>query len=245
MIEVLISMFGFIIILRILSHLQKFQVLNQRKAIQLFFLFQLPMYFLLFFKDLFIVSLIYIGIFLLGLIFFQKILTFFVKRTHEKRSIQFIDELILLMKTGKSAQTSLKISYSQLSEWEKTVFKPILFCFDVDSSSKVSTIHLQQEFYFTELAFILVSSTKVIDQLSSFREGLKIQRNLRHKSVQVTKQIRAQAVVAVFIYCGIFLLSWQHFNLKQEIGLILLSLSIFTVGQVLIFIIGGRIKWKT
>ncbi len=244
MIEVLISMFGIVIILRILSHLRKFEVINHKKLIQFFFLFQIPIYCLIFFKELFAVTLIYIGIFLLSLMFFKKILTIFVKSTHERRSIQLIDELILLMKTGKSAQSALKISYMQMSDWEKTVFKPALFCFEHQNVT-FDSIHQHQQFYFQELRQILNSTTKVIEQLLSLREGLKIQRNLRHKSVQVTKQIRAQAIVAVFIYCGIFILSWYQFQLAKEIGLIAVSISFFLTGQVLIFGLGGRVKWKT
>ena len=244
LIEVLISMFGLMIILRILSLLQKFEVLKQKNARQMFIGLQIPIYFPIFFKELFIFSVIYIGLFLTSLIFFQRILRFFVNKTLEKRSIQFIDELILLMKTGKSAQSSLKMAYAQLSEWEKTVFKPILFCFEPEIVANYS-IQENSRFYFEELRSILKSTTKVIDQLVSFREGLKIQRNLRHKSAQVTKQIRAQAVVAIFIYCGIFALSWFNFNLKQEITLIIVSLSLFLVGEGLVFFIGGTIKWKT
>ena len=244
LIEVLISMFGLMIIFRILSHLQKFEVIKQKNARQLFIGLQIPIYFPIFFKELFILSVFYIGLFLTSLMFFQRILRFFVNKTLEKRSIQFVDELILLMKTGKSAQSSLKIAYVQLSEWEKTVFKPILFCFEPEIVANYS-IQENSRFYFEELQNILKSTTKVIDQLVSFREGLKIQRNLRHKSSQVTKQIRAQALVAVFIYCGIFVLSWINFNLKQELALIFISLSLFLVGEGLVFFIGGSIKWKT
>ena len=88
-------------------------------------------------------------------------------------------------------------------------------------------------------------SAKVIDQLISFRDGLKIQRNLRHRSRQVTQQIRAQAIVAIFIYLGIFLLSWHSFQLKSQPMLILLSFILFVIGEILIFWVGGRIKWKT
>ncbi len=244
MIEVLISMFGILIILRILSHLQKFEVINQKKAFQLFCLFQIPIYFLIIFKELFVTMLLYIGIFVIGLMFFRRILSYFVKKTHECRSIQFIDELILLMKTGKSAQTSLKMTYAQLSDWEKIVFKPILFCFEQENPS-FDSISFRHKSYFEELQHILNSSSKVIDQLNSFREGMKIQRNLRHKSAQVTKQIRAQAIVAIFIYAGIFILGWYHFNLSKEIPLIILSLCLFLAGQLFIFMIGGKIKWRT
>ena len=243
MLEILISMFGFVIIFRILSHLQKFEVLNQKKVIVMFFFLQIPIYLPLIFKELFAVTVIYIGLFLLSLMFFQKILAFWAKRTFNLRSITFIDEIILLMKTGKSAQSSLKITYVHLSEWEKHVFKPSLFCFEHENISLKSILPCHQ-FYFQELEHILRSSAKVIDQLISFRDGLKIQRNLRHKSGQVTKQIRAQAFVAVFIYFGIFLLSWYNFQLKQEKFLIALSLALLSLGEVLIFCLGGRIKWK-
>ncbi|MFZ3230185.1 MAG: hypothetical protein WA160_08265 [Pseudobdellovibrio sp.] len=178
------------------------------------------------------------------MIFFSKILSIFAKKTFNQRSIQLIDELILLMKTGKSAQASLKISYTQLSNWEKIVFKPFLFCFEQENQSNESIL-IEHQFYFEELKHILRSTTKVIDQLNSFREGLKVQRNLRHRSVQVTKQIHAQAIVSIFIYCGIFILSWCNFNLSNQFGLIFLSGIIFFIGEFLVFFIGGKIKWKT
>lgn len=244
MYELLVSMFGFIIIFRILSLLEKFEVINRRKMISYFILFQIPPYFFIFFKELFIFTWIYIGIFLLSLIFFNKILSFYANRTFNLRYIQVIDELILLMKTGKSAQSSLKVSYLQLSNWEKTVFKPFLFCFDQENQSNDSILKAHQ-FYFEEMKQILRSSTKVIDQLNSFRDGLKVQRNLRHRSGQVTKQIRAQAIVAVFIYVGMFALSWMNFDLSNQAGLIILSISLFSAGEFLVFFIGGQIKWKT
>jgi hypothetical protein len=179
-----------------------------------------------------------------SLIYFNKILSFCANKTFLQRSIQLIDELILLMKTGKSAQASLKACYLQLTNWEKLVFKPFLFCFEQENQSNESILKGHQ-FYFEELKHILRSTTKVIDQLNSFREGLKVQRNLRHRSGQVTKQIRAQAFVAVFIYCGIFLLSWTNFNLSNQMGLILLSFSLFLAGEFLVFFLGGKIKWKT
>ncbi len=244
MLEILISMFGFVIIFRILTHLQKFEVLNQKKVSVLFFFFQIPIYVSLIFKELFLLTVIYIGLFLLSLMFFQKILAFCAKRTFNLRSITFIDEIILLMRTGKSAQASLKITYANLSEWEKQVFKPSLFCFEHENISLNSVLRCHQ-FYFQELEHILKSSAKVIEQLVSYRDGLRIQRNLRHRSGQVTKQIRAQAFVALFIYCGIFLLSWFNFQLKQETFLIALSLALLGLGEALVFWLGGRIKWKT
>lgn len=244
MYDLTLSLFGFVIIFRILSLLEKFEVINRRKMISYFAIFQIPLYFFIFFKELFAFTLVYIGIFLLSLICFNKILSFCANKTFNLRSIQLIDELILLMKTGKSAQASLKVSYLQLSNWEKIVFKPLLFCFDHENQS-IESISVAHQFYFEELKHILRSSTKVIDQLNSFREGLKVQRNLRHRSGQVTKQIRAQAVVSIFIYCGIFFLSWINFNLANQIALIAISISLFLAGEFLVFFLGGQIKWKT
>lgn len=244
MYEVLVSMFGFGIIFRILSLLEKFEVINRRKMILYFVILQVPLYFFIFFKELFIFTWLYIGIFLASLILFNKILSFCANKTFIQRSIQVIDELILMMKTGKSAQTSLKVAYLQLTSWEKIVFKPFLFCFEHENQSNDSILKAHQ-FYFEEMKLILRSSTKVIDQLHSFRDGLKVQRNLRHRSGQVTKQIRAQAIVAIFIYIGMFILSWSNFDLRNQLGLIALSLSLFLAGEFLVFFLGGQIKWKT
>ncbi len=244
MLLILLSMFGIVIVRRNLSLLEKFEVISVKKSIIFFVILQLPLYFNLVFKEQSAFLFYYIGIFLLTLIFYRKILIFFSNSTYEKCHLQVLDQLILLLKSGKSAQASLKIVLSSFSVWEKMIFRNLQTIFEIDQQ-EIKPLTEKHQFYFQEMHTILRSSSHVIEQLKSFREGLRIQRNLRHKSGQVTQQIRAQAMVSVIIYVGIFSLSHAYLNLKNSIALIFISLLLFLIGFGTIFIFGGRIKWKT
>ncbi len=244
MLQALLSMFGIVIVHRNLSVLKKFEVISAKKSWIYFIFLQLPLYFNLFFKEQSAILFIYIGIFLLTLIFYRKILIFFALSTYENCHLRILDQLILLLKSGKSAQSSLKIVLSGFSTWEKLVFRNLQTIFEIERQ-ELKPLLEKNHFYFQEMQIILRSSSNMIDQLKSFREGLRIQRNLRHRSRAVTQQIRAQAMVSVAIYIGIYSLSSAYLDLKKSIGMILISLLLFFVGFGSIFLIGGRIKWKT
>lgn len=244
MLQTLLSLFGIAIVHRNLSLLENFEVISARKSQFFFIILQLPLYFLMIFKDQTLLLFIYIGLFLLTFIFYRKILNIFALSTYENCHLQVLDQLILLLKSGKSAQTSLKIVLSGFSAWEKLVFRDLQTIFEIETQS-TKPFTGKNHFYFQEMQLILRSPSHVIDQLKSFREGLRIQRNLRHKSRQVTQQIRAQAFVSIGIYAAIFCLSRAYLNLMSSISIIFISLALFLVGLGCIFLIGGRIKWKT
>ena len=244
MLQVLLSMFGILIVYRNLSLLLKFELMSLRKS-QIFFIFlQLPLYVSIVFKEQSAFLLIYIGIFLIILIFYRKILNLLAISTYENCHLQILDQLLLLLKSGKSAQSSLRIVLSGLSAWEKLIFSTLQTVFEIERQESKPFLE-KNEFYFRELQIILRSQSHVIEQLRSFRDGLRIQRNLRHKSRQVSQQIRAQAVVSIAIYIGIYSLSSAYFDLKKSPALVLASVVLFLIGFGSIFLTGGRIKWKT
>lgn len=244
MLQVLLSLFGIVIVYRNLSLLKRFEVISLRKAQIYFVLLQLPLYISVIFKEQSAFLFLYIGIFLLTLIFYRKILNIFALSTYENCHLQILDQLILLLKSGKSAQTALKIVLSGFSAWERLVFRNLQMIFEIERQ-ELKPLFEKNHFYFQEMQLILRSSSHVIEQLRSFRDGLRIQRNLRHRSRQVTQQIRAQAVVSVAIYIGIFCLSSAYLGLQKSTTLIFISVLLFLIGFSSIFLIGGRIKWKT
>ncbi|MBC7743082.1 MAG: hypothetical protein H7061_12850 [Bdellovibrionaceae bacterium] len=244
MLQTLLSLFGIAIVHRNLSLLENFEVISARKSRIYFIILQLPLYFMMIFKEQTLLTFIYIGIFLLTFIFYRKILIIFALSTYENCHLQVLDQMILLLKSGKSAQTALKIVLSGFSTWEKLVFRNLQTIFEIESFQLKPLIE-KNHYYFHEMQIILRSPSHVIEQLKSFREGLRIQRNLRHKSRQVTQQIRAQAFVSIGIYIAIFCLSRSFLNLSASISLIFVSLALFLGGLACIFIMGGKIRWKT
>ena len=244
MFEVLISLFGIAIVYRNLSLLEKFEVISMKKMFTFFIILQFPVFLFVFFKEQLILVLLYIGIFSITLIFYRIILMKLARITYEKCHLRVLDHLILLLKSGKSAQSSLNQVLVSFSRWEKLVFRQMESIFELKSVEKADYFELSTLF-FNEIKIILRSSHRVSDQLLSFREGLKIRRNLRHKSRQVAQQIRAQALVAILIFALLVCISLRYLNLARSPEIIIVSTALFVGGLLLVFLIGGKIRWKT
>lgn len=247
LVQLIISLFGIAFVHRNLALLEKIDVLTSSKRNYFFYFLQLPFYLYLFFKELFSFILIYIGIFLLTLMLFEKIISFFREKTFETLHLHIIERLILLLKGGKSAQTSTKNVFNNLTTWQKATFNRINEIFELKmkitgEKHQISAFH---EFYFRELEIILTSSSNVIEQLKSYREALRLQSNLRHKSRQAIQQSKAQAWISFFIYAVFVLLSKNYLKLELISITMLASLLLFLLGQILIFKLGGKIRWKT
>ena len=131
MFQMLISLFGIAIVSRNLSLLGKFEVLSKRKIFLLSIILQLPLFLFVFFKEQITLTLLFIGIFSLTLIFYRRILMKWARFTYEKRHLRVLDHLILLLKSGKSAQSSLKIVLDTFSNWERLIFQPLETIFEM------------------------------------------------------------------------------------------------------------------
>lgn len=244
MIQFLISLFGILIIYRNLSLLEKVQIISLTKFRIYFLSFQLPIYLFFFFKEQMLFLLLYIGIFLIILMFYRKIFIFFAECTYEKCHLMILDHLIILVKTGKSPSVGLQKVKNQMSQWQQIVFAD-LQCISPQEKSVNQQKFLKNQLYIQEVKSILTSQQLVVEQLISLRQGLKLQQSLRHKSRQATYQIRAQAITSIFIYCGLLAISWGQLNLKNSVSFLLISIFMFFSGIVSLFFLGGRIKWKT
>lgn len=243
MIFFLISIFGVVIVNRFFVRLNKADFISDHKTQFLFWVFISPILFFLFFKDPIIALSIYIGIFLLSLILFFILFEKIMKNVFEKSKIQLLDSLVLQIRVGHSPQKALTEALYCSSKLEKKLFDPIKYIFTPNfSEDQIQFIFTKN--YILELRTILISSSRVVDQIQSLREGLKIQFQFRHKSHQITQQIKAQAIVAGVIYLMIFLISYYNLGLSEYPKLILISAALFVVGLILVFKMGGNIKWK-
>lgn len=239
----LISIFGFVVVDRFSSRLENFEIISRRLRKIFFIISSIPIYFALVFKDQITLLICYIGIFLFSLILFYIIFEYKLKKTFQNMQIQVLNAIILHMRAGKSSQKATFDVFLSLTAHEKKVFAPIKFIFNPDFNNKMIQINISKCFIL-ELKQVLTSSTQVLDQLMCFRDGMKIQNNLRHKSKQATQQIKAQAIVAVFVYIVIFFISYTQLQLHSEPGAIVLSLVLLITGIYSIYKIGGKIKWS-
>lgn len=243
MIFFLISVFGLVVIHRFLNRLRKSEFISTLKMKILFWIFIIPLALFQFFKDPTILLTIYIGIFLLSLILFFILFEKIMQNVFEKSKIQLLDSLILQIRVGHSPQKALGEAMYCSSTLEKKVFDPLKYVFTTNfSDEQIQFIFTKH--YILELRAILISSSRVIDQIQSFRDGLKIQYHFRNKSNQVTQQIKAQAIVATAIYVMLFLISLTQLRLNEYPRLMMISALMFLCGLILIFKLGGSIKWK-
>ena len=247
LVQLMISMFGIAFVYRILSLLEKIDVLPKSKLNSTFYILQLPFYFYMIFKELFPVILIYIGIFLVTLIRFDKIIRYFSQKTFERMHLHIIERLILLLKSGKSPQTSVKIVFENLSSWEKTTFCGISEIFEIGTRkvSEFSAFSEIQQQFFTELAGILRSTSNVAEHLATFRRGLRLYNGLKRRSEQAVQATKAQALVSLLIYLMLIFLSHSYLNLKLLTIPVFVSLALFVTGQIFIYRLGRGIRWKT
>ncbi len=247
LIQLMVSMFGIAFVHRNLSLLEKADLISTSKLISAFYVLQLPFYFYLYFKELLPFVITYIGIFLITFILFDKINDYFAQKTFEKLHLQLIERLILLLKSGKSPQTSVKNVFENLSSWEKVTFAGFNEIFKIGTGevSEIFTSSANLQEYFTELAGILRSSSCVADQLIEFRRWLRLYNGLKRKSAQATQATKAQAIVSILIYVVLFFLSHNYLNLKLLTLPVFISLALFVTGQIFIFRLGRGIRWKT
>lgn len=246
-VELVLSLFGFVFVIRILSLVEKLEVLSSTKLKVFFGFLLLPIYLNLFFKELFVFVFIYIGIFFITLILFDKIIAYLMQKTFVNLHLELIQRIILLLTTGKSASTSVAILFNELSAWQKLVFLRLNKIFEIKTTHNSAALinKWNNSSYFDELETILRSSSHVLEQLKALSEGLALQHNLQRKSQLAIKSARNQAVAIVFVYISIFLMSFKFLNLQVFSMPAVVSSVMFLTGQFIVFKMGGHIKWKT
>lgn len=241
MLSFLVSIVGIFSVHVFLSRIEiVFQSLQDKRN-KIFHILTIPLYLAPFFKELSSLLFIYIGIFVLGLILIYLFFEKFIEIVVEKNQVMILDSLILNIHGGISLQKSIKIVYSQLNRIEKIIFEPLL---TLHEPTQVKTQSAELDKYLIELKNIMNSSNKVLDQLKSYRSGLKLSKKFKTKVRQVTQQIRAQALVSILIYLMLAGISWSFLGLKRFPEVIVGSVLMLILGVRLIFKMGSRIKWN-
>ncbi len=239
----LLSSLGFLSVHRIMYRLEKFFLMNRKKSTLSFVILTSPMYFFVFIKDHFAILMVYIGLILVSLIFFSFFYEIKLKKVFLTSHLNVIDGLILQIRVGNSTQKAISETFSHMKGFENIIYEPLRSIlkpdFDVHANS-----YRWIRFYFSELHHIFRSESRVGEQLEMFKRGLKVQNRFLARTSHVTRQIKAQALVACLVYGLIFALSYYQLDLLSSPTTVILSLMLFLIGIFLIFRIGSRIKWK-
>jgi hypothetical protein len=239
----LLAIIGFISAHRIICRIEKFFFVNRKNSLTFFVFLTIPIYFFVIIKDHLTLYILYIGLFLVSLIFFSYFFEKKLKSVFLQSHLNLINSLLLQIKSGYSTQKAINECVLQMTNFENTIYAPLNSILKPEFDIQLITRHWQH-FYFMELRSILTSETRVIDQLEMFKQGLKVKNRFVARTNQVTRQIKAQAVVATLVYGLIFALSYYQLNLLESPATIICSFLLFLIGLIFIFKLGGTIKWK-
>jgi hypothetical protein len=246
--QLLLSLFGIVVVHRILSLFEKDEVFEARKLRYAHIFLQIPLTFHLIFKDLTAFNTIYIGSFFVLLILSSKIIEFFRQKMFVKLHLSVLQQLILQISAGHSPNLSVKNVFNELSSAEKRVFAPLKLIFERSttlSNEKLPPKSADERFFYEELALILNSGAQIREQLAGFRRLLSLQHNLRHRSRQTLAQSKAQALTCGVLYIIILALSVNYLGFEVRSFAFLVSVAMQLAGICTVFSLGRKISWKT
>lgn len=186
---------------------------------------------------------IFIGILLITLKFFPKILRLFLLQRLFLSLIPLLDHVVLGLQSGKSFRSALHAAIEMQHGWIKNQLR------DLYSSMVLGEVHtavksaLLKDFL-AEMYDIDRSQNRTVDQVKALRRQLKLQYDFRRRSGQVTQQIKMQAIIVTALFLGLLGFVIFQFGWKENIKLIMCSSFFFFLGLVVIFQTGRRMKWK-
>lgn len=206
-----------------------------------------------------IVILILIPVFLIFHI--DKWINFILRQNFQQMWAQFLDELILLMMTGRSFRDAFLFITAHSQNIFHLKLREILFRSDFSEnlnpqqylsnkkSKKLSLNSTQLHFVYELVQSIEKNPHKAIEKLKSHRRQVHWNIKFKNKSKQITLLMRTQALILSLLYIGVLLFVLNHRNHSQfsltHNSPLFLSLSLFCLGITLIVIIGRKKSWKT
>lgn len=197
----------------------------------------------------------------LFLIFFQIIITsrlelvlnIILRQRFKENMLKFLDELILMMMTGKSFRDSFNLITQNSNNYFYLKLKSLL-SFNVFNSltdskneniNKNESLKTKELKNFCDLVQMIESNPhKAIEKIKSYRKELQIILNFEKKLRQSTIQIRTQAMVLTFLYLTLLIFTYK---MKGSIHFthLIPSLILFLSGHLCILFLGRKRKWKT
>jgi hypothetical protein len=165
----------------------------------------------------------------------------------ERDRVHFLSHLLLKMKAGESLRSSLSAVIAHSNQTDSTMaflyqqIQKTLYLGEVPKSlCKLRAVD--------ELAHSLLraekSSHHCVQRLQNLRDLYQKHSDFRRRSGQVTTQIRAQSVVLALLYFALFVGMMCEYGTEKYVELRLLSLLLFVLGIIMVFYLGGRMRWK-
>ena len=166
----------------------------------------------------------------------------FRERKFRQDFVDFIDRLILQVRSGQSFRNSLELSNTKTPLASRLKLEKIIEA--IHFSQKIeSSNHFVREI-FEELTSVQRFPHKTLERLCAFRRKIKIEDDFRRRSGRIVRQVRIQITFLVFLYTSVLIFVVSKFGFTANITIILWSLSFFTVGIVGFLYLGVKKQWK-
>ncbi|MCK6597213.1 MAG: type II secretion system F family protein [Bdellovibrionaceae bacterium] len=176
--------------------------------------------------------------------FFPIFLKWKFEKEIKDEFIIFLDKVYLNLQSGMPLKASMAKASDEFNGWKKNQIKYIITSVFLGQENKQFQSKILQKFQ-KELSKIEKSKIKTLEQIKSLRECLKMEQNIRHRSRQVTMNLKIQSVVMTIMYFLIAIFISSQFEMKNSKLILFVSFLFFATGLVLTFLIGKGMKWKT
>jgi Flp pilus assembly protein TadB len=245
-IEILISIFGFLLIRNeFAGNFKYFGLTTKQQSLWIqsavvFFTLLSALVFIFEIKSIILVLII--GIFILILKFLSSFVEKRIEATLPALYLELLDEIILSLQVGSSVKTALQKSISYRSGWQKHLWSSVLEI--MAAKQDLSQIRSQvQQRIFRELCDLANEKYKIIESTKLIRNQLRLESNLRRKSRQASQQALTQAgLLSLFYISGASFLIFR-FGIIQYAPLLLGSFFLFLSGLFIMWWLLRRHKW--
>lgn len=158
--------------------------------------------------------------------------------------VSYLDVIILKMKSGQSFSNAFKEACSSCDPFIKQKLLNIWNILEYWDDNKNLNLKGFDREVLLRLHSIMSSSSHYLNQLSGFRDELRLRIRFHNKTNKMSFQTRMQSVVLVLIYIVISIIVSNAYGFNAVKPWLLISLPLMSVGIYWLVSIPRRFKWK-
>ena len=242
----MLSVLGYLLAARIFQHLsEEFGFSKQFSTATLLCLLFVHVVALVFLHQWPFLLWFFIGIIWISLNVLPHFLRIYLMKGLKKQLIPLLDQVILGLQVGFSFRHALLHAIEGQSSWYRHQFLEIYTAMIIIEGEKVAARTKFFDILMLEFKEIDRSSTKVVDQVRTFRRQAKVEEDFRRRSGQILQQVRMQAIIVTSMYVGLLVFVCLNFGFFKNLHLIIFTALLFIAGLFWIFSVGRNMKWKT
>ena len=168
--------------------------------------------------------------------------THFRERKFRQDFVDFLDRVILQVRSGHSFRNSLEVSNTKTPSSSRLKLEKIIEA--VHFSEKIETSNDFLREIFAEMSSVQLFPHKTLDRLCAFRRKIKIEDDFRRRSGRIVRQVRIQITFLLFMYVAVMSFVVSRFGFSENMRIILCSVALFGAGIVGFFYLGVKKQWK-